>query len=205
MGIFSNLFGKKKPDKNASSDPKDAAAGIIREQQAAYQQKVQSKESSGKVSENELTKLYLEYFAPNKDFYSVLGSPKFQAYFQVVNAARDEMFQNPQLFSAATKWTVQELVDLVNNPKPMITNLLVCGLIFKVGDYAVIRDALYCVDFCEAVPNCIALYLLLTAQKLPADKRKMFIDAGDGSDSTALSAAMETLKTCDPDWSFTIG
>lgn len=50
----------------------------------------------------------------------------------------------------------------------------------------------------------IALYLLLIAQKQPEGKRKQLLDAGDGCDKRALTAAMQSLKVCDPLWSFEI-
>lgn len=108
------------------------------------------------------------------------------------------------IFKAATKWTPEQLADLLNNPKPGITSSLICGLLFAMGDYAVIYNTVYCVDFCERIPNCIALYLLLTAQKQPSDKRKMAIDAGDRSNSEALRRAMDTLSVCDPAWTYSI-
>lgn len=210
MGLLEKLFGKKKSTKEATSaketiPAKEASTPSASQgARADYQTLVLSKNRTEPVSKEELLKIFSVYFAPNTDFYSVPGSPKFEAYFEVVNAARDEMFRNQQLFTASTKWTTEQLVDLVNNPVPGITNMMVCGLIFVMGDFAVIKDALHCVDFCEAIPNCIALYLLLTAQKMPQESRRMGIDAGDGCDSTALSKAMETLKVCDPDWKYTI-
>ena len=114
------------------------------------------------------------------------------------------MLRNPDLFKKATKWDITRLVNMLNNPQPGITNMMLCGLIFRMGDYGVIRSAMYCVDFCERIPNCIALYLLLTAHKLPADQRKQMIDAGDNTNKTAFKAAMLSLRVLDPDWSFTI-
>lgn len=187
-------------------------------------QEAQQKEPSGAVSEEKLLQIFAEYFVPNRKFFSTPGSAKWNNYFGVVNEAREEMLRNPRLFEAATRWTLREFVDLVNNSKPLITNSLVCGLIFTVGKYAVTKDdalccvdlcedvsncvakddALYCVDFCENVPNCIALYLLLTAQKQPVDKRVTSIDAGDESDPTALINAMDALSVCDPHWRYRI-
>lgn len=77
----------------------------------------------------------------------------------------------------------------------------ICALIFLVGKYSVIKDCVYCVDFADRVPNCIALYLLLIAQKQPQDKRGQILDSGDGCDKRALSEAIELLKVCDPNWS----
>ena len=112
------------------------------------------------------------------------------------------MFHNPQLFTAATKWEPEQLAELANNPKPGVTNMLICGLIFAMGSYAVIKDAVYCVDFCEKIPNCIALYLLLIARAMPEDQRKMLIDAGDRSNPAAFVKALNALKVCEPTWSF---
>ena len=85
-----------------------------------------------------------------------------------------------------------------------LTNMMICGLIFKMGEYAVTKSALYCVDFAEMIPHCIALYILLIAQKQPSDQRKFLIDAGDGVNTAALSEAMDELKVCDPNWTFKI-
>ena len=82
--------------------------------------------------------------------------------------------------------------------------MIICGMIFRMGEYAVIKDAVYCVDFCEKTPNCTALYLLLTAQKEPEDNRRQIIDAGDRSDKTAFIEAMNSLKVLDPHWTFQI-
>ena len=172
MSFFRNLFGNKQTA--------ETVLKALQAQQASFQEKAQSKARNSPITEKELLQTFAEYFAPNTEFFSVPGSPKFTAYFKVVNTARDEMISNLDLFSAATKWTPQQLADLINNPKPGITNMLICGLIFSLGDYAVIKDALYCVDFCERIPNCISLYLLLIAQKQPNKSRKMIIDAGDG-------------------------
>lgn len=202
MGLFDKLFKKKKP----SISPEDAAKllQLLQAQQAAFQQGAQNKERNTPISQEELMQIFAAYFAPNTDFYAVPGSEKFTAYFQVVNAATEEMQRNLPIFKAATKWTPEQLADLLNNPKPGITSSLICGLLFAMGDYAVIYNTVYCVDFCERIPNCIALYLLLTAQKQLSDKRKMAIDAGDGSNSEALRRAMDTLSVCDPAWTYSI-
>jgi hypothetical protein len=73
-----------------------------------------------------------------------------------------------------------------------------------LGKYAVVPSRLLCVDFAAAIPNCIAVYLLLTAQKLPVDNRKQAISIGDGVNKQAFEEAMNTLKICDPKWSFSI-
>ena len=114
------------------------------------------------------------------------------------------MLKQPKLFTEATKWESSELENLINDPKPGITNMMVCGLIFCMGNYAVIKDALYCVDFSERIPNCVALYLLLIAQKQPKDQRMQLIDAGDRADKEPLRKAMAALKVCDPNWNYNI-
>lgn len=195
MALLKKLFGKK--------DSKTASP--LQAQQTYFQEKAQSKERSSPITEKELMQIFATYFAPNTDFFSVPGSAKYAAYFKVIHAATDELVSNPNLFTAATKWAPQKLVDLLNDPKPSITSMLICGLIFSMGNYAVIKDAIYCVDFCERIPNCIAIFLLLIAQKQPADRRKFLIDAGDGCDSSALTKAMDTLKVCDPSWHYRIG
>ncbi len=177
---------------------------LLQDHHTSFQQKVQAKEKDGPVSEQELLKLFADYFAPNTDFYAAPGSPKSTAYFKVINAAKEEMLNNPGLFTSATKWEPQQLENLLQNKMPGITNMLICGLIFTMGEYAVIEDVLTRVDFCEAIPNCIAIYLLLTAQKKPADSRTVVIDAGDGCNAAALSEALDTLSVCDPSWHYHI-
>lgn len=209
MGFWDKLFGKKeaaKPGAN-SKKPTDAsslAAAAAMSGSMNLNQLAAEKDARPAVTEEELMKCFAEYFAPNKEFYSVPGSPKANAYFGAVNAARNEMLANPQIFKLATKWEVSKLRELVENPKPVITNIQVCGLIFRMGDYAVLKSHVLCVDFCDKIPNCIALYLLLTAQKLPEGNRKQVIDAGDGANKDAFKAAMESLKVLDPNWSFMI-
>ena len=201
MFLHKKLFQKK--EKNNSQNM-EQIINIIQQQQLSFQQKARCKERNDPISLNELMQIFSEYFAPNTEFYSVPGSAKYTAYFMVVNAARDELFRNPSLFHAATKWTPAQLAEWVSNPIPGVTNSLICALIFTLGSYAVISDVIYCVDFCETIPNCIALFLLLTAQKLPNEKRKMLIDTGDGNNARALIKAMNTLSACDPSWRFTV-
>ena len=205
MGFISRLFGLKNTKKKSVElhDPEDWAKAI-QSQQSCFQEKIKEKEQDSPITAEELMKIFIEFFAPNTEFYSDPGSEKYIAYFGAVNTAREELFKNPELFMTATKWTIQKLSYMVNDQNNDISNLLICGLIFKMGDYAVIKDAVYCVDFCEKIPNCIALYLLLKAQKLPADSRNMLIDAGVGSDTASFSKAMDALKVCDPSWQYTI-
>ena len=115
-----------------------------------------------------------------------------------------EMLQDAKLFNMATKREAAEAIEHINNPQPMISNMIICGMIFRMGEYAVIEDAVYCVDFCEKTPNCSALYLLLTAHKKPEGQRRQVIDAGDRSNKTAFIEAMNSLKVLDPNWSFQI-
>lgn len=207
MGLFDSLFRKKqqseeKPQSEETPQPaaKADATNIADPARLSLEEKAAQKERSEPIPKEELLRTFATFFAPNTEFYSVPGSEKFQAYFQVVNDARDEMFAHPKLFYSATRWTPQMLAELVNNPKPGITNMMICGLIFSMGEYAVIPDRLVCVDFCETIPNCIALYLLLNMQKPSMKGKRMLLDVGDGADSSALVKAIETLKTCDPDW-----
>lgn len=209
MSFFEKLFGKKqKKESNtdvmtqsqAANPQADSAKKIIQQQAKHYQEIAAGKTPDEPVSEQYLINTFQNWFAPNKSFYTP-GSPKSTAYFNTVNAARDEMIRAQTLFCEATQWTSQQLEDLINNPKPGITNMLICGLIFQMGNFAVIKDALYCVDFSTRIPNCIALYLLLTAQKLPQGKRSMLLDAGDGVDKQPLQKAIDDLKPCDPSWS----
>lgn len=78
--------------------------------------------------------------------------------------------------------------------------MLICGQIYCMGKYAVIKDHLFCVDFVEQLPNCIALYLLLIAQKEPTEKRTQILDTGDEADSIQLKTVIESLKVLDPTW-----
>ena len=200
---------EKQPEEEVRPvEPEDSLAAdaknVIESSEKELSNQAAEKDASAMASGQELVGYFEEYFAPNRDFYSVPGSEKFQAYFNALNAARDEMLRNPDLFKAATKWDPEMLVEMLENPKRELTNMLVCGLIFRTGEYAVTKSALLCVDFCERIPYCIAVYLLLTAQKLPKEKRKQVIDAGDGADKTAFIEAMKSLEVLDPDWSFSV-
>jgi len=153
-----------------------------------------------RLEDNELISIFMEYFSPNKEFFSEPGSPKHTAYFNAINTAKVEMLNNSNLFLKATKREQAELLNMINNPVPVITNFMICGLIFSTGKYAVIPSSLLCVDFAESIPNCIAIYLLLTAQKLPVDNRQQAISVGDGINKQPFVAAMDSLSVCDPSW-----
>lgn len=199
MSIFKKIFKKSDSAKKNETTVKQTKF-FLNQQQNKYNDLANAKVANEPVSQQELINIFNTYFAPNKDFYSVPGSDNFKAYFGVVNAARNEIISNQRLFAEATKWNSKGLADLLQSNIPGVTNMLICGLIFKVGEFAVIKDAVYCVDFSEAIPNCIALYLLLIAQKLPINQRTMIIDAGDGTDKTPLINAINCLKILDINW-----
>lgn len=162
------------------------------------------KDNLPQLTDEMALQLFLEYFAPNEDFFSSPGTAKYVAYFDAINTAKMELANNPKLFNMATKRDVEDLINHIIDPQPVISSMVVCGMIFRMRDYAVIRDRLYCVDFCNTVPYCIALYLLLIAQKEPENQRHQIIDAGDDSDTARLRSAMDSLKVLDPNWSFVI-
>lgn len=153
-----------------------------------------------KVPDEILIELFKYFFMPNIDFYSEEGNPKYTAYFNVVNAAKYELITQKGLFTEATKWTSDELKELIDNPVPGLTNIKICGLIFLMGRFAVIKDIVYCVDFIQRIPNCITLYLLLIAQKQPKERRTQLLDVGVGVDKREFSDALDKLKVCDPQW-----
>lgn len=170
-----------------------------------FKAEVSAKEQGVKrLSDQELMAIFTEYFAPNVDFYSQPGSPKYLAYFGAVNSATQEMMNEPALFEEATKRKQDELLNMINNKVPGLTNSLICGLIFSVGDFCVIKSNLLCVDFSVRLPNCIALFLMLTAQKLPKEQRKQMISVGEGDNKQHLEKAMDSLRICDPDWKYSI-
>lgn len=210
MSFFGKLFKKTQTATNKESSGYDswgtidAAMSAINEIENDYNNLAMEKDLQGVATENKLIQYFVEYFAPNREFYSTPGSNQYKAYFTAVNTARDEMIKSPELFAAATGWDISRLLEMLKNPKPVVTNMLVCGLIFRMGSYGVVKSAVYCVDFCEQIPNCIALYLLLTIHKLPPERRKQIIDTGEGADSSAFKAAMESLHVLDSSWSFTI-
>ena len=206
MGLFSKLFAKsdEQTTNTVNQQDVDAIQQILSMQKQDFDSLAEEKVPTKRVSEVELLGIFSTYFASNKDFYSVPGSEKYTAYFNAINAAREEMFREQQLFMEATKWSSQELLDLVNNPKPAITNMMICSLIFLMGQYSVIEQTVYCVDFSERIPNCVALYMLLIAQKQPADNRTQLIDAGDVTNKKPLNDAMDALKVCDPNWDYRI-
>lgn len=175
-------------------------AKVISSAEERLAQKAEEKENQS-LNKDDLLKIFSTYFAPNKDFYSVPNSDKFTAYFNAINSATEEIIKDRALLSAATGWTVQQLGEVFNEKNTSVKNMNICALIFLVGKYSVIKDCVYCVDFADRVPNCIALYLLLIAQKQPQDKRGQMLDAGDGCDNRALSEAIQSLKICDPAWS----
>ena len=208
MSFLSKIFGLKedntKKEIPKTDNPKNDAVKLVTSQGKNVNELAAEKDALPAVTEEELLQYFVEYFAPNNDFYSEPGSKKFNIYFGAVNAAREEMIKHPDLFKMATKWDISRLKEMLKNPKPGITNMLICGLIFRTGDYGVLKSHVLCVDFCDKISNCISLYLLLTARKLPADQRRQVIDAGDSSDKTAFKKAMQSLQVLDPEWTFMI-
>lgn len=206
MGIFNKLFSKKKENDTASVVTKnndnnlEAVQKILQEQKQKYQEAENEMIRKEPVSDQELMQYFAEYFAPNKEFYSSPGSPKFQAYFNAINKAKLEMLNSPSLYNEATGRKLEDLLNMINNPVIAVTNMLVCGLIYCMGKYAVIKQAVFCVDFLQQLPNCIALYLLLIAQKEPTGKRTQILDTGDGVDPAPLKAAIDSLLILDPEW-----
>ena len=206
MGIFNKLFSKKKENDTASVVTKnndnnlEAVQKILQEQKQKYQEAENEMIRKEPVSDQELMQYFAEYFAPNKEFYSSPGSPKFQAYFNAINKAKLEMLNSPSLYNEATGRKLEDLLNMINNPVIAVTNMLVCGLIYCMGKYAVIKQAVFCVDFLQQLPNCIALYLLLIAQKEPTGKKTQILDTGDGVDPAPLKAAIDSLLILDPEW-----
>ena len=178
----------------------EAVQKILQEQKQKYQEAENEMIRKEPVSDQELMQYFAEYFAPNKEFYSSPGSPKFQAYFNAINKAKLEMLNSPSLYNEATGRRTEDLLNMINNPVTVVTNMLVCGLIYCMGKYAVIKRAVFCVDFLQQLPNCIALYLLLIAQKEPTDKRKQLLDTGDGVNPAPLKAVIDSLHILDPEW-----
>ena len=182
-----------------------AALKVITASRKQHDSLIAEKESDANLlSDGELIAIFSEHFAPRTDFHGQMGSEKYKAYFGAINAAIPEMLNNPQLYYKATKRKQADLLAMCNNRITGITNSLLCGLIFSMGKYAVIQSSMICVDFAEAIPNCIAIYLLLTAQKLPPNNRKQVIDAGDGVNTQPLITAMDALSVCDPHWKYSI-
>lgn len=184
----------------ASHAAKAQEASALKQAAAAAPHTANAQELSGSISDEALIGIFTKYFSPNKSFYSEPGSPKFTSYFNAINAAKLEMLNNPALYEDATGRSPAELAEMMNDPKPVITNMTICGLIFRMGEFAVTRSVLICVDFSELIPNCVALYLLLTAEREPEEKRKQLIDAGDGTDKRPLNTAIMGLQPLDPAW-----
>ena len=159
---------------------------------------------TGYLSNEELIKIFIEYFSGNMEIFKEPGSPTWNAYFNAINTATVEMLNNPVLYNKATKREHNELVGMNNNRIPGFTNQLICGLIYSVGKYAVVPSNLLCADFADVIPNCIAVYLYLIAQKMPADNRIQAISVGDGVNKQPFVEAMESLRICDPNWQFNI-
>ena len=183
----------------------ELAKQMIELTQKQYDERVAAVEDSASyLNDSELLKIFAEYFSPSINFITDIGSPKYTAYFEVVNAATLEMINNPKLYHHATKREQAELVAMCNNRIPGITNRLICGLIFSMGKYAVVPSNMLCVDFADAIPNCIAVYLFYMAQKLPVDNREQVISVGDGVSKQAFEKAMKTLSVCDSNWKYSI-
>ena len=190
---------KAESGKTEATSAQAAASEVLSQQQEHYDTLVKEKEPDGPISQGELIGIFSSYFAPNTAFY-LPGTPNAGAYFACVNAAKNELLQNSQLLSAATNWSAEQYRELVQNPPPGLGNMMICGLIFKMGEFAVVKDMVYCVDFAEAVPHCIALYLLLIAQKKPENQRTQILDAGTGTNRKPLTEAIDALRLLDSKW-----
>ena len=178
---------------------------ILTDVQNKYTEEVVSvEESSHFLSDNELVEIFNEYFSSNSEFYGQPDSPAYKAYFNAINTATLEMLNNPRLYQQATNRDSTELAAMCSNRIPSITNMLICGLIYSVGKYAVVPSTMLCVDFVSAIPNCAAIYLLLIAQKLPVDSRKQMISTGDGTNNKAFVDVMNSLRICDSNWNYHI-
>ena len=204
MSIFDKLFSKKKTtdkvEEKTTNNNLEAVQKILQKQKQNYQEAANGMIRKEPVSDQELMQYFAEYFAPNIEFYSLPGSPKYQAYFNAINKAKQEMLNAPSLYNEATGRQTEGLLDMINNPVPGVSNMYVCGLIYCMGKYSVIKQAIFCVDFLQQLPNCIALYLLLIAQKEPEEKRTQLLDTGDGVDPTPLKAVIGSLHILDPSW-----
>lgn len=206
IGII--LIAKEKNEKSKgtqeiSNNNIDDISKVISGAESRFNDLAKEKENQS-LSKEDLQQIFTDYFFSNKDFYSNPNSNKFNVYFNSINLAKREMFENSNLVIAATGWDLSKLNDLFNEPNTAMRNMYICALIFLVGSYSVVKDLMYCVDFAEKVPNCIALYLLLIAQKQPQALRKQVLDTGEGSNNEELIKAMNSLKICDPFWDFSI-
>lgn len=200
---LNNKTSETKKEETVAESEDNIVNDAMSRQQEHYNSLVQEKGTDDIVSENELIQIFSTYFAPNKTFYTP-GSVGTPVYFSAINAAKIELLQNCNLLTAATRWSAEHYKELVQNPPPGLGSMMICGLIFKTGEFAVVKDMVYCVDFSEAIPHCIALYLLLIAQKQPNDQRVQIIDAGTGTNRAPLTAAMNDLRILDPKWDFKI-
>lgn len=178
----------------------------VRTSETEYDDQIACIENSIQLmTDGELLMIFEHFFAPNTDFFLHPDSPKYKAYFDTINTAVFETMKNPALYKKATKREPSEFLDMLKNRIPGYTNMIICALIFCMGRYAVTPSStILCVDFSEQIPNCIALYLLLTAQLLIAENRMQLIDAGDDTNKQPLADAMSVLSVCDANWEFMI-
>lgn len=207
MSFLKNLFKNKNQEKSTNEKhPHDSGATMtyvlnqLEKDRERLKQQAEQKIPLAPLSDVELIITFTEYFVPNKRFCSNPKSPKSTVYFEAINNARTEMLQHPALYQEATGRPHSELLEMLKHSKPEITGAITCGLIFHMGKFATIQDAVLCVDFSEQIPNCIALYLFLIAQRKPQNQRKQLIDAGDGTDKKPLTQAITRLKKLDPNW-----
>lgn len=201
--LFKSKNNKKVEHKHKPIDwdaTRKFALNQLQKEREQFNQLEMQKKPLEPLSDEKLIMTFTEYFSPNKQFFSNPNSPEYNVYFEAINNARTEMLLHPALYKAATGRPHSELFEMLKNPKPGVTSALTCGQIFHMGKFATIQDAVLCVDFSELIPNCIALYLLLIAQRKPQDQRKQLIDAGAGTDKLPLKQAIDQLKILDPFW-----
>lgn len=181
MGLFSKK--KKENTTPVASAPKAEAAAA----------------PAVSTTNHNLTDVYQQYFT-NLPF-----TPEtLPAYAALLEAATAEADANRAVTIPATECDNATLDRLAAKatPEDMAQQLAAA---FKTGEFGlIIEDNVYSVDFIDRVPHCVALAILLLAQKLPAGIRQLVIELEPGTPLGTFGDALNQIQLCDPSLRFSI-
>ena len=162
--------------------------------QTLFDEDARRKDAAPPVSMAQLEEVFTRWIEPHLSFFPPLNQEG------ILLDAAGELFEHIDLFTAATKWPEAVLDNVVDTSSREDFPVRMSALCYLLGQYAVFRHDIWFVDFSEQIPNCIAMYLLFTAQSLPRSQRVQQIDIGVGTDPKPLQSVLDRMRFTDPLW-----
>jgi len=136
--------------------------------------------------------------------FTASGTPAGDAYVSLLQLAEAEFCTNRAIAAAALQCG-DVLLDRLQAKSTAQDAALLRACLFKTGEFGlIIEDNVYSVDFIDAVPYCVALAVLLTAQKLPAGSRQLVIELEQGTPLGRFGEALRLVGVCDGSLHFSI-